>query len=301
MITKDKVLTFLCALWPGGGYMFLGMMRKGALAMTLFVAMCGVAVTIGWNFLGFFLPVIWCYCFFDTFHMNKRTVEERKAADREAWDGARVFCSDDPIGRLKGREKLVGIVIVLLAIYTVVYGVLLPFFRWGENFYWVRLTLQVIPTAVMAVLLFMVGKHMIDKNKAVKDDEMNDTMINDDDMDEADFYIKEEAIAEAETVEIVEEEIEIADKEAEIQKAEIQKAEIKEAEIKEAEIKNVIAEEVAEEEAIKSAEAFVESVIEEADESIVVLAHEFSKEMGADANELAIDVEAPDEENQSMD
>ena len=27
-IDKQKLVTFLCALWPGGGYMYFGMMKN---------------------------------------------------------------------------------------------------------------------------------------------------------------------------------------------------------------------------------------------------------------------------------
>ena len=68
-IDRKKIRIFLCALWPGGGYMYFGMMKKGTMVMALFTAVTGLTLTIGWKFLAFLLPVIWCYCFFDTFHV----------------------------------------------------------------------------------------------------------------------------------------------------------------------------------------------------------------------------------------
>ena len=59
--------------------------------------------------------------------------------------------------------------ILLAALYTVIYGVLLPFFRWGEQFAVVRTILTVIPTAVVAVLLFMVGRHILQKEQDRKE------------------------------------------------------------------------------------------------------------------------------------
>ena len=38
-IDKQKLVTFLCALWPGGGYMYFGMMKKGAILMAAFTAL----------------------------------------------------------------------------------------------------------------------------------------------------------------------------------------------------------------------------------------------------------------------
>ena len=35
-IDRKKIQIFLCALWPGGGYMYFGMMKKGTMVMALF-------------------------------------------------------------------------------------------------------------------------------------------------------------------------------------------------------------------------------------------------------------------------
>ena len=172
---KQKLLTFLCALWPGGGYMYHGMMKKGAILMALFTALLGMTMTIGWKFLAFLLPVIWCYCFFDTFHVAKLHEDIRAMEDQDCFDKVAAFLKDDPLKKFEGRRTLIGVLILLAALYTLIYGVLLPFFRWGEQFYWVQLTLTVIPTAVVAVLLFMVGRHILQKEQDRKAEEVADT------------------------------------------------------------------------------------------------------------------------------
>ena len=40
-IDRKKIRIFLCALWPGGGYMYFGMMKKGTMVMALFYGGCG--------------------------------------------------------------------------------------------------------------------------------------------------------------------------------------------------------------------------------------------------------------------
>ena len=96
-LEEKKILTFLGALWPGGGYMYLGMMKKGALLMALFTALAGLTMTIGWKFLAFLLPVIWCYCFFDTFHVAKLPEELRAIEDQDCFDRVVAFCKDEPL------------------------------------------------------------------------------------------------------------------------------------------------------------------------------------------------------------
>ena len=91
--------------------------------------------------------------------------------DQDCFDRVVAFCKDDPLKKFEGRRTFLAVLILLAALYTLIYGVLLPFFRWGEQFYWVQVTLTVIPTAVVAVLLFMVGKNILQKEQDRKADE----------------------------------------------------------------------------------------------------------------------------------
>lgn len=184
-IDRQKLLTFLCALWPGGGYMYFGMMKKGALIMALFTALLGLTMTIGWKFLAFLLPVIWCYCFFDTFHVSKLHEDIRAMEDQDCFDKVAAFCKDDPLKKFEDRRSFIGVLILLAALYTLIYGVLLPFFRWGEQFVWVQTILTVIPTAVVAVLLFMVGKHILEKEQERKTGETSEAETEEEETEEA--------------------------------------------------------------------------------------------------------------------
>ena len=139
--------------------------------MAVFTALLGLTLTIGWKFLAFLLPVIWCYCFFDTFHVAKLHEDIRAMEDQDCFDKVASFCKDDPLKKFEGRRTFLAVLILLAALYTLIYGVLLPFFRWGEQFYWVQVTLTVIPTAVVAVLLFMVGKNILQKEQDRKAEE----------------------------------------------------------------------------------------------------------------------------------
>ncbi len=207
-LEEKKILTFLCALWPGGGYMYLGMMKKGALLMALFTALAGLTMTIGWKFLAFLLPVIWCYCFFDTFHVAKLSEELRAVEDQECFDRVVAFCKDDPLKKFEGKRTFIGVLILLAALYTMIYGVLLPFFHWGEQFYWVQLTLTVIPTAVVAVLLFMVGRYILQKEQDRKDAEAAEGT----ETAEKEEAVEEPSLEESNVAEIVEAVLEVEEK-----------------------------------------------------------------------------------------
>lgn len=247
-IDRKKIRIFLCALWPGGGYMYFGMMKKGTLVMALFTAVTGLTMTVGWKFLAFLLPVIWCYCFFDTFHVAKLPEEIREFEDQDCWDTVVAFLKSDPLKRFEEKKTLAGVLILLAALYTMIYGVFLPFFRWSEELRLVRMALTAVPPAVIAVLLFMVGRNILQKEQDRKDAEAETIAAAEEEADVAESVLEEgnveqlvEAVlgAEQEAEETAEaqaeaEETEISGEKEEIQAEEIQETEeTEETEIKE--------------------------------------------------------------------
>ena len=133
--------------------------------------------------------------------------------DQDCFDKVAAFCKDDPLKKFEGRRTFLAVLILLAALYTLIYGVLLPFFRWGEQFYWVQVTLTVIPTAVVAVLLFMVGKNILQKEQdrkaeeaaeigeEVLAEEMEDVEVEESTMEEGNVDEIVEAVLEAEEAE----------------------------------------------------------------------------------------------------
>ena len=72
---KSKILTFLFALFPGAGQMYLGYMKRGVSLMTAFFLVFALMGFLGMSFLAFFLPVIWFYAFFDTLNLRSMSYE----------------------------------------------------------------------------------------------------------------------------------------------------------------------------------------------------------------------------------
>ena len=136
--------------------------------------------------------------------------------DQDCFDRVVAFCKDDPLKKFEDRKTLIGVLILLAALYTLIYGVLLPFFRWGEQFYWVQVTLTVIPTAVVAVLLFMVGKHILQKEqdrKAEEAEEIGEEVLAE---EAAEVSVEESTLEEGNVDEIVEAVLEEEQKEEHI-------------------------------------------------------------------------------------
>ena len=78
---KNGFLAFCFAFIPGGGQMYLGMMKKGLLLMGLFSAISFAMMTLYLDFLGCLLPVIWFYSFFDTLNSRCLSPEQIREID----------------------------------------------------------------------------------------------------------------------------------------------------------------------------------------------------------------------------
>lgn len=69
MERRNRFLTFLTALIPGVGYMYLGLLKKGLQILVLFLLIKPVFSILDLNFLSSILQLsIWVYTFFDTFN-----------------------------------------------------------------------------------------------------------------------------------------------------------------------------------------------------------------------------------------
>lgn len=73
MNRRSGFLTFLAALIPGVGYMYLGLMRKGFEALLVYMLLEPVFSVLGLGFIGSMLrTVLWFYTFIDTFTIARR-------------------------------------------------------------------------------------------------------------------------------------------------------------------------------------------------------------------------------------
>jgi len=86
MNSKSKALTLLFSFVPGAGHMYLGLMQKGTSIMGLFFFSIFLISWVLLDLLGFALPVIWCYSFFDALHsLEDDAMPEELSFDGLAW------------------------------------------------------------------------------------------------------------------------------------------------------------------------------------------------------------------------
>ncbi|MGE5380157.1 MAG: hypothetical protein ACM3NT_03720 [Methylocystaceae bacterium] len=79
----NRFFLFFSALIPGAGYMYLGLMRRGAEAMIMFAAGIAIPAWIGMPALATIIAIpLWFYCFFDSFYQRANLETGLEIADR---------------------------------------------------------------------------------------------------------------------------------------------------------------------------------------------------------------------------
>ena len=103
---KSKFFTFIFALLPGMGHMYVGMMKKGISLMLAFLAPIAVIfLTRGFEVIGFLLPIVWCYSFFDVFRCRVYPKPVREQMDEEFYQWLKNFWLEDLEPMLLRRRK----------------------------------------------------------------------------------------------------------------------------------------------------------------------------------------------------
>lgn len=165
---KNKLLKFLFSLVPGAGYMYLNMMAKGVIFMTGFAALSLVSMGFWFNGLVVFLPVLWCYTFFDTFHVGILSYEERITLDKEYLEKVKRLNIQVLTDSIQNKRRIVGGICLLVAVYMLFNRVLYRFMWYffdGHGFFYEIFDL--LPSIVVAILLLLLGIHLLKGEKAV--------------------------------------------------------------------------------------------------------------------------------------
>ena len=172
MKKKNSFLTFLCALIPGAGQMYLGLLKKGCSIMLAFSL--DVAVTVFIPLFAIFLPVIWFYAFFDTFNLHSMTEEERKAQE-----GKFLVDVDGVIGKdwraiRQKRHTVIGVVCIVFGAYLLFDNFISPLLYRVFQTDVIYSIVHSIPTFVVSALIILLGVYLVKggkKKDAPKDDD----------------------------------------------------------------------------------------------------------------------------------
>lgn len=172
---KNKGWTFIFSLIPGAGEMYMGFMKQGVSTMGLFFALIAVGACLNIGPILFVLPIVWCYSFFSVHNMRGLSDEEFYALEDDY-----VFHLD----RILPTEKLSKKQNKILAVILIVTGICI---LWNRLIDWCHEVLySLIPTRiatmitgilyaapqiVIALVLIVIGIHLIKGKKVELDNE----------------------------------------------------------------------------------------------------------------------------------
>ena len=170
VMRKSRILTFLFALWPGAGQMYLGYMKRGVSLMGLFFLIFAIMGFLGLSFLAFLLPIIWFYAFFDT--MNLRSMSYEFLPQDDFLFHLDSINAPELVKFFQRRHLLAGVLLILVGIYILLHTFVVPIFYFTFNINLYPL-FEGLPTLIVAVGIILLGIYLIRStvsHKAIEDD-----------------------------------------------------------------------------------------------------------------------------------
>src|SRR5699024_4497705 len=155
---KSRILTFLFALWPGAGQMYLGYMKRGVSLMGLFFLIFAIMGFLGLSFLAFLLPIIWFYAFFDT--MNLRSMSYEFLPQDDFLFHLDSINAPELVKFFQRRHLLAGVLLILVGIYILLHTFVVPIFYFTFQIDLYPL-FESLPTLVVAAAIILLGVHLI--------------------------------------------------------------------------------------------------------------------------------------------
>ena len=151
---------FCCACVPGAGQMYLGYMKRGLCLISLFCLNLMFCMML--PFLGVFMPVIWMYAFFDRFNLRRQLRTGNFPMDDYLFHPEQ----DQTLARLlHARHRLAGWVLVAIGAYAL-YENFFSYMLWDlldalPQLMFLRGLMNNLPSVVVAVVLILVGLHLV--------------------------------------------------------------------------------------------------------------------------------------------
>lgn len=148
--------------------MYLNMMKKGIVLMTVF---CGIGFCAAFFYLELLLallPVVWFYSFFDALNSGHLTYEERIAADKSFFmDIDRMFTGDMG-GILKKGHLFFGTILVLAGVYLLFNNVFNNLiWRLDEYLPGLHGIFHKFPTLLVAIFIIVWGIRLVKGEKTI--------------------------------------------------------------------------------------------------------------------------------------
>jgi TM2 domain-containing membrane protein YozV len=161
---RSSFLTFLTALIPGVGYMYLGLVKKGIQMLILFLLIGPVFNILGIGFLSAIVKIpLWFYTFFDTFTTANKIDKGEPVPDMDfvfnkyMKDGSQVTLDREKLG--KNFSLIIAIGLIAIGGIAILHNL-----SFGNPLY--SLIRSFISTYFIPVLFVLGGIYLLFRNKA---------------------------------------------------------------------------------------------------------------------------------------
>lgn len=170
MKKKNAFFTFVFAMMPGAGQMYLGLMRRGVSMMLPFLGI----IWFSWFFriseLMIFLPVVWFFAFFDTFNQRDALIRGEAVEDKFL-----INLGNDWKGIVIRRHTVIGWCCIALGGYMFYNTFFRSFlFRLVDINPILTQFFDRLPNLIVIALIILLGIYLVTggkKKKAVKDED----------------------------------------------------------------------------------------------------------------------------------
>lgn len=157
MEKRNNFVTVLCALIPGAGYMYLGLMKKGIQLLVLFLVINPILSMAGlWFLKNLVLVPFWLYTFFDTLSLSEKLNRGESVKD---WDYIFERNGSNELSGTKPMMILAGVLILI--------GVLALFNQIFKDFPLLNLIKNFVASYFVPVCLILAGVYLILKNSNI--------------------------------------------------------------------------------------------------------------------------------------
>jgi len=145
---KSRFWAFMLSLVPGGGYFYLGLMKRGLQTMVVFFGAIFIsAMTHIEPLAAFVVPIMVFYSIFDTQQLLSRMNEGQAVEDKELFDW----------GRWENKRGLIGGALILLGLLALLEN-LMPFY----------INLYAVQRFIPSLVIIGIGAYILYRNTARK-------------------------------------------------------------------------------------------------------------------------------------
>ncbi len=165
---KNSFFVFVCSLIPGAGEMYLGMMKIGAVTMTVFFGVIFVASFLNIEFILLALPVIWFYSFFNVHNLKNLSPEWLQQKDDSALLGLNGFFKGRWKNLFDKRHTLIGIAVIFIGLYSLFHTFARPYLgQLRELVPFMYTLLSNLPTLIISLAIIALGFYLLKGKKDV--------------------------------------------------------------------------------------------------------------------------------------